>query len=581
MNRFASMRSPAGRALAAALAATLAACASAPLSRPLVTFPARDELARLAMAPAALPVPGDTLAVDGWQLSGPFPEQAGEQFWLPDGGDVALGKLIARGNGQLLWSAQLRCAARELGAFLLEKQQLPSRSLERFILGACGSLDAELRLLPLYGDAPASAEDDAVIAAWMKERAGDAEQLGHGMRDGGFWFGRKNGKAALVAVFAAPAARFAPFAPIPNAANELVLEGETLSPAGYVRGAVNQGSAGVKSCLADPAVALPRFRLSCPIDPNDATAWVEVAAGRSGEVLAKPLVDVLARRQASALSRYADTTQTASRRLASSDEFNRSIVELINQARRARGLSPVQAAPAQSAQTGALAGRYFADLLTPAANDEANTIALGLLAGWNVDGTLRDGTFFSDLTPGLDAGTWLREALERPSGRQTLLAPDLDRVAVAAAPGARSLGGIALGYRFARALTPEDLASLYGRITFARSRMSLAAPGRLKGIDAAIDSELAKVRAGDQSPEEALHAAVQRAALEFGGNVRGQVVEVSSLDELPIDKEILEQPKLHMAAGLSLHRPPGAAWAQYIAMIVYVDYSVVQQVARR
>ena len=60
-----------------------------------------------------------------------------------------------------------------------------------------------------------------------------------------------------------------------------------------------------------------------------------------------------------------------------------------------------------------------------------DTIALALLAGWQVaGGMIRDATFSATLVPGTrDVGRWLATTLEMPLARSALLADEIEEVA--------------------------------------------------------------------------------------------------------------------------------------------------------
>jgi hypothetical protein len=54
--------------------------------------------------------------------------------------------------------------------------------------------------------------------------------------------------------------------------------------------------------------------------------------------------------------------------------------------------------------------------------------------------------------------------------------------------------------------------------------------------------------------------------------MRGLVVEATSLDALEIPADVLKQPRLHMAIGVTHHKPLGAAWAQFAILVIFVNY---------
>jgi hypothetical protein len=65
---------------------------------------------------------------------------------------------------------------------------------------------------------------------------------------------------------------------------------------------------------------------------------------------------------------------------------------------------------------------------------------------------------------------------------------------------------------------------------------------------------------------------LEEGVVRFGSDMRGYVVETTSLDALEIPAEVLSQSTLHLEIGVTHHRPPGAAWAQLVILVIFVDY---------
>src|SRR4029077_12520531 len=94
------------------------------------------------------------------------------------------------------------------------------------------------------------------------------------------------------------------------------------------------------------------------------------------------------------------------------------------------------------------------------------------------------------------------------------MAADIDEVALGSAmfDDPKALGAVACGYRFHRSNDhTADVQRLLERITTARQHMGLPPPVRLKGMDAVLQRELARVQAGAGTPVTALHASLKQA----------------------------------------------------------------------
>src|SRR5262249_41076756 len=94
---------------------------------------------------------------------------------------------------------------------------------------------------------------------------------------------------------------------------------------------------------------------------------------------------------------------------------------------------PLALDAAQSEVATRLAPYYFSGLIGQAPQSIADLVALGMMAGWKVDGIVQEGTFaWAWLVESRDLGRLLSDALEDPGARASLLAHDADRIALGA-----------------------------------------------------------------------------------------------------------------------------------------------------
>ncbi|KYF78445.1 hypothetical protein BE11_08065 [Sorangium cellulosum] len=547
-------------------------------------FPSQAALRAIEAKPAALFAPAPEPEVDGsWAPAGPIPELAGEEPWqAASAWDAVFSAAIGEAGRPPRVTRALSCAAREIGRFLLEHEELPPTGLLRFMTAACGSATRVTGVAQLLaGGISETATDEEVRARWEGEfRARVARGLKPGMGVAGFSFERIGDRAVAIAVFGSRTAEIKPFSPVPDARGEVVIEGRLTTPAQAVEAYVNRGRTGVAPCETDLAVPLPGFRVICRPDPRDRSAWIQVLYAPPRRVLGTPFVNVLARRPglAPVYQEEADAASPPiSRPVESAAQFTRVVLDQLNAARAQAGLRPVTLAARESATAARLAPRYFAAALGETETPDADLVALGLLAGWEVDGAIQSGDFLSIYAPrGLDAGRWLSAALEMPMGRATLLTPDIEQVAIGPLVTREpdGLGAMVTSYRFHHGSDhTADVNLLLTRVIEARRRMGLAPPKRLASMPEVMKEELGLVHAGESDPGSALDAVLEQAVHRFGRNMRGHVVETTSIEALELPPEILRQRALHLDIGVTHHRPKGAAWAQYVIFIVYADYS--------
>src|SRR4029077_3024539 len=137
------------------------------------------------------------------------------------------------------------------------------------------------------------------------------------------------------------------------------------------------------------------------------------------------------------------------------------------------------------------------------------------------------------------------------------MAPDIEEVALGSAmfDDPKALGAVACGYRFHRSNDhTADVQRLLERVTTARQHMGLPPPARLKGMDAVLRRELARVQQGALTPMGALRVSLEEATSISRADTKGIVVEATSLEALQIPREILARPGLQLEIGVTHYK---------------------------
>jgi len=578
--------------MSCAAAAMLGCAAAGPRhpstpSKPVTVFPTPAALAAVEAKPVEMPAlaPSEPVPEEGWTVDAAGAAGAPADPWAPQGAwDGAFAEVYAASGRKAALTRAMACMAAELGRFHLRHQAAPPEALLRFVGAVCGVFAPSAGYHWLSGEAPSSVSDERVVARWRAQLGPDLlDHVPAAARRVGFWAGRQGGRTVALVAYDATPVEVKPFSVVPDARGEVVIEGRLDGDAASFGGFANQGRFGVKACKADPVVPRPQFRVACPVAAGDDTAWLEIVYVPPHNVLALPLVQVLARRDLERPLTFTEQPFAASHPVSDPAAFGPAVVAGLNAVRAEAGLAPVRLADAESATAARVARHYFAGWLkqgAPGATADMSTIALGLLAGWQVGGTIRGGSFFSVVVPHThDAGRWLDLALALPLGRETLLGRDIEEVAFGPAlfSDPEGIGSVVCGYRFQHGDDHSaDASALLGRIVRARQDLRLPAPERLRGVDAVIGRELAYVQHGEQSPADALRESLRAASRRSNANMRGYVFEATSLDALQIPEEILKQSHLYLELGVTHYKPPGAAWAQLVVVVVYIDTLAIQ-----
>jgi hypothetical protein len=549
-----------------------------PPPRPIVQFPSPAALAAAeqnVLEPPA--IVAAEVPAEGWAVE---PDAATADTWMPRGPmEEAIAAAFSASGKKAQPTHAMSCVAKELGRFQLAHGGQPPEALQRFMAAVCGVYAPTVGFQWLRGDVPSHVADARLADQW---RAGIQstliDHLPADARHVGFWFGRQAGQAIALAAHEEAPVTIKMLSPIPDSRGNVLVVGRFEGEAAAFDAYINQGRFGVQRCQSDPMVVHPDFRITCHVAPEDQTAWLEIAYVAPHSVLALPLVEALAWRDPAAPPRFVETPYATAHPVGEAGAFAPAVLAELNRARAEAGLPAVRLSEAESAVAARVARPYFASVLSPGGAvrpADSNTIVLGLMAGWQVTGTIREGTFFSAVVPNThDAGRWVDLALSLPLGRYALLARDIDEVALGPAlfGSPEALGAVACGYRFQHDDEhAADAAAVFGRIAAARARMGLSVPKRLGGgVAPLLARGMGGVGEGRVDPYDALRTSLQMGAESSGARaLKGYLVEATSVDVVELPPQFLSQPNMALEVAVTHYKPPGAAWAQLVILIVY------------
>ena len=548
------------------------------LSRPIVEFPSQDSLSRIESQPAPLPnIATGRVPEEGWAVNARDVAIDPAQALQPaNAWEAAFAGELTQARSGVRLTRAMSCVARETGRFLLETRAPPPDNLLQFLIAACGAVVPSVGSYWLSGEPPAPMSDDQVLAQWRPQIKG--EMLAHlpaDATDAGFWYGRGKGRVVAIMTHVVSRVRWKTLSLVPDAQGNALLEGDLGEPAEYIVGYANQGRFGVAHCALDPSVARPRFRATCPMHKDDSAAWVQLIAAPPKHVLAAPFAQILLRRAPDQALTFDVQGYGEPHPVTGASDFSSAILVALNNVRAQAGLAPVQLSPGESARANRLAGHFFAETLGGSGGRASDRIALGLLAGWQIEGLIRDGLFTASMTTHTrDAGQWLTSALTSPMGRATLMSPDIEALSLGTVvlEQPHALGAVVTGYRLYHGDDHSaDVKQLYARLLTARRRLGLGMPSRLGGMDRVLQAELTRVKSGLRGSAQALQAALDQGVHRFGAGMRGYVIETTSLESFEIPEDVVKRPNLYFEIGIGHYRAPGAAWGQMIILVIYAD----------
>jgi hypothetical protein len=574
------------RLLSLSLSLAAIACSSSPQGLPRSVdssarsqpnpFPTRGALTRL----AAVPVPARLFEDAGkdvptWDLSGPLPdalEEVAHQASSP--WEQLLTDAAAAWPGRPLVTEAMSCVARQNAAFYLENESLPAEPLEQFIAARCGAPTSNVGVGFQGAQVDDRISDERIFAEFPadgKKRIQALVQTGD--RYAGIFFARKHGRV-VIAMASSPRKVFLQKTPlVPDAEGKVVVRGELLQAAASVRAVINRGRFGYQACSPDPSVRLPQFAFTCAALREDEAAWLEVAMFPPGRIIGSSAFDVLVWPSGAPGKTYAKLTRSKDAGAPDTGASFGGMVQELNDIRRQAGLPLLRLAEQESQTAAQLAPHYFAAIGGAADDAVADQVALGLRAGWDVRGTVRYGTFISNWVQNAAGyGDVLRAALSRPFGREALLDPAAEQVAIGtvAVEKGQVLGAMFSTYAlFDTYRHDNDIGIVIAQLTAQRAARRQRAPVPLPGVVSTDAARAAQsVQIGLKQPHEAMQLLLQSATERLGQDVQGWTLEASKLEDLKFPEEMLARPALSLAIAVAHYRRIDEPWGRFLMFFV-------------
>jgi len=543
-------------------------------------FPSPAELEKLGAAPPPAPLAQlDVRAVDSWELSGPFPEtiavepyRDAESSW-----GSLLDEAARRRVGLVVPTQAMHCVARELGRFVLAQGGQPTASLRQFITARCNASVAQIGFQYVEGEASPELDDARLFAFW-KQAVADAIQRGlrGGPQTAGIWFGREGRRAVAMVAFGQRELHLEPVSPLPSADGVIELRGESLGAVEAVEGLVNQGRFGVRECEHVAGPELPSFHLRCPVDPNDDSALISVSVHPPNRLLGRLALVVLAWPRGRPTAVYRRPVYAESWPMLDDQNLAEGFVELLNRVRRDAGIGPLALDPGQSETAAELAPHFFASVYGQGDELVAEVIVLGMLAGWTIDGIVQMGHVTSAWSlRTTDLADLLATALEYPDGRRTLLAEDVERIAVgpmlSTEQDRESVAALFATYAMFSEKSHEAMAHrVFEKLTAERERRGVGPPERIADVTPLCQRVASSVQGGAE-PRDALDGLLEQSVDILRRPVAGWIAEVTEIESLDFPEEYLRRPSLDIAVAVSHRRLEGDAWGRYVVMLVIAD----------
>ena len=567
-----------GVLIAFGLCAISYACAKSPPKTAQVPsekspFPSREELSQLGQSPPTpelFDVP--MRDVDSWQLKGILPQRIQLAPYQPASPwETLLAQRARRSGGTPYPSAAMHCVARQYARFYIVHDIRPTERLFQYMAGACGAIAQGLAAMVLYAGVPESLSDDDLLGQWRNEVVRILASVQGRLTIAGLAFAREKGRAVVVVVRGERRVELKPLVPVPDGRGRLLIEGRLLVPAERIHALINRGRYGFAECATDPQISLPRFAILCQMARSDRISWIQISFLPPGRILARSALHLLARVPGARVDIYQRHLYANSAEAATPEQFTAKLTKALNEVRQRAQLPPLALATRQSEVAAKVAPRFFAAALGKVDPLDADRIALGMIAGWDVEGMIRQGSFWSTLIGETrDVSRWLSTALEFPGGRHVLLSPDAAKLAVGPLLVEQNqlFGAVVSSYSFFRGNHAAAEAKIFDLIAGHRADLGLSAPKRIDALEPHMRSAGGMVRSGAASPTNALNDLLRVSVRVLQRSVNGFALEASQLEDLQLPEEILRRRSLEVAIGVTHYQPKWAPWGRYVILVV-------------
>lgn len=530
-------------------------------------FPKREELQKVALREPKLALARNSAkAVDSWTLKGPLPAVASVERVKPSTPwEVAIAQ-DAPGFGGAL-SADMQCLAREVAHYYAARDEYPGNSLRAFMERRCGTTATSASLWALRGEVPEKVGDEKWLENWrgdVKAKLADVKAALTGVH-----VLREGTKGVVVFAWATPRAELAAPVQLVGTGGKLVIRGRvTQGSAERISALINKGEFAVEECKTLEALRPPDFAFECPVDARDVRTTLALGAFQPGRILGEGIGSFTlwpAGKPADTWSRPDDSTDVPK------GSFNAQFLGAVNRLRQRAALPLLSDAKQQTATAMQLAPHYFDARFGEAEALEADRIALGMMAGWDVGGDVVSSGFGNTVVLGSrDLSVFMEFALDDPYQRKALIEPRAKLMAVGSVDDVDgALAAIFATYVPMGVFDRKDAEeAIITRLNTLRQdrKLGLAQWTLWPEDEGAVVEARLKSRAW--SPVDAQRHVLEKTAAVAKGQVTGYVQLVDDLDNFQFPPEVLMRSDINVFLAVGTYR--GEDWAQSRYVVCFV-----------
>lgn len=562
------------------------------------------------------------IRVPHWTLVDPLPQTLGPVPLTPDDDLDRAAVAAAAGAKRGVATEAMACLAHQLGEFYLAYGGSPEKSLKRFMEHRCGVSSDVTMSSWTYWDEGNIAWSEANKDGNTIDRANKAfAELTAKLNNPevGAWFGSNAERTVAMYVVGARRVELEPMPMVPPN-GRFIVAGEFLAgEADVVGGTVNVGAYDGKVCHALEA-KLPKFRVQCEASTKDMEAGFEIYTRRRGDLVASSrlwqrvwpsgtlpnrfvrgklpelwepepvaaadveddVADTPDEAAAAAITRPAPAPPLPAATFdVSPQAIQQQMLERINAMRLTAGRGEATLAQAQSDKGTSLAAHYWG-ALAKSDIEKMQDILFGLLAGWDVDGAIIDGTFYTSWVGG-GPDDLVDDLAARPGARGVLFDAEIKTLAIAPFHDAEKgiTSAMVHGWEFVEDETHlARVNNFLDHVSAGRAARDNPKPEKEVSLNTLADKLAGELSSGELELHHAAYRMVNAMAQANPGK-RAMVyyaeVHDPTLVELPDD--ILDAVPLQVAVVVAPYKIPNAPWHTYGVIFTYLEQKSPTKVA--
>jgi uncharacterized protein YkwD len=249
--------------------------------------------------------------------------------------------------------------------------------------------------------------------------------------------------------------------------------------------------------------------------------------------------------------------------------FAEVVQRIVNRWRARAGLREVDLEQNQSGINDKAAPHYWPAAFGGSSGLAMDAIAMGLMAGWEVNGSVLQGHFASQWQSyDADPEVLIETMLQMPLDRETLLNPKIERLAVGSVHPEGGVGAVITTYElFAGIDRQATTARVVNALNAARAAKKLP-PVRVNAkASAEVEAGAVAIEDPRLDPNNAIEGINTRIVSNLRIGVLTWTMPILDFDDIDFPEDLLNAPIVEMGVSVAFYRDAESPWGRYYVLV--------------